>query len=74
MPRLSPIPLLLGAAGVAFAGGLALWRQLLEGSPADVFPLALGPVAALWALFGLGWLWLGYLLWSEGAKVRTVPN
>lgn len=74
MPRLSPIPLLIGGAGVAAAGGMALWRQLLEGAAVDVFPLQLGPLAATWAMFGLGWLWLGYLLWSEGKKVRTVPN
>ena len=70
MPRLSSIPLLLGAAGVAAAGGIALSRQLIEGSVADIFPLQLGPIAALWALFGLGWLWLGYLLWSEGTRHR----
>ncbi|HEV8488204.1 MAG TPA: hypothetical protein VGQ58_00280 [Candidatus Limnocylindrales bacterium] len=72
MPRLSPIPLLVGATGVAAAGGSALARQLLNGSPADIFPLELGPLAALWALFGLGWLWLGYLLWSERPKATTV--
>jgi hypothetical protein len=70
MPRLSPIPMLIGATGVAAAGGSALARQLLNGSPADIFPLPLGPVAALWALFGLGWLWIGYLLWSEGTRHR----
>ena len=70
MPRLSPIPLLIGAAGVAAAGGLTLARHLLNGAPADIFPLELGPLAALWALFGLGWLWLGYLLWSEGTRHR----
>ena len=72
MPRLSPIPLLIGAAGVAAAGGSALARQLLEGAPADIFPLQIGPLAGLWALFGLGWLWLGYLLWSEGTRSRPV--
>jgi hypothetical protein len=70
LPRLSPIPLLIGAAGVAAAGGSALAHQLLEGRPADIFPLQIGPIAMLWALFGLGWLWLGYLLWSEGTKTR----
>jgi hypothetical protein len=70
MPRLSSIPLLIGAAGVAAAGGSALARQLLEGSPTDIFPLQIGPIAGLWALFGLGWLWLGYLLWSEGTRTR----
>lgn len=64
MPRLSPIPLLVGATGVAAAGGLALGHQLVGGS-GDVFPLPIGPLAALWAVFGLGWLWLGYLLWAE---------
>jgi hypothetical protein len=70
MPRLSPIPLLIGAAGVAATGGSALARQLLEGSPTDIFPLQVGPIAGLWALFGMGWLWLGYLLWSEGTRIR----
>ncbi len=73
MPRLSPIPLLIGAAGVAAAGGSALAHQMLEGSRTDIFPLQVGPIAGLWVLFGLGWLWLGYLLWSEGAKVRSGP-
>lgn len=71
MPRLSPIPLLIGAVGVAAAGLSALAHQLLEGRAVDIFPLQLGPVAGMWALFGLGWLWLGYLLWSEGARVRS---
>jgi hypothetical protein len=64
MPRLSPIPLLIGATGVAAAGGIALGHQFVGGS-GDVFPLPVGPLAALWAVFGLGWLWLGYLLWVE---------
>jgi len=64
MPRLSPIPLLIGATGVAAAGGLALGHQIVGGS-GDVLPLPIGPLAALWAVFGLGWLWLGYLLWVE---------
>jgi hypothetical protein len=64
MPRLSPIPLLIGATGVAIAGGLALGHQIVGGS-GDIFPLPVGPLAALWAVFGLGWLWLGYLLWVE---------
>jgi hypothetical protein len=64
MPRLSPIPLLIGATGVAAAGGLALGRQIVGGS-GDIFPLPVGPLAALWAVFGVGWLWLGYLLWAE---------
>jgi hypothetical protein len=70
MPRLSPIPMLIGAVGVAAAGLSALAHQLFEGRPVDIFPLQLGPVAGMWALFGLGWLWLGYLLWSEGARDR----
>jgi hypothetical protein len=64
LPRLSPIPLLIGATGVAAAGGLAIGHQIVGGS-GDIFPLPLGPLAMLWALFGLGWLWLGYLLWVE---------
>jgi hypothetical protein len=65
LPRLSPIPLLVGSVGVAVAGGIAVGRQLAEGVGTDVFPLPIGPLAMAWALFGLGWLWLGYLLWSE---------
>jgi hypothetical protein len=65
LPRLSPIPLLVGSIGVAVAGGIALGRQLVEGVGTDVFPLPIGPLAMAWALFGLGWLWVGYLLWSE---------
>jgi hypothetical protein len=72
MPRLSPIPLLIGSTGVAAAGGSALAQQLLNGTTADIFPLPLGPIAALWALFGLGWLWIGYLLWSERPKPATI--
>jgi len=64
LPRLSSIPLLVGAVGVAVAGGLALGQGFLGGSGA-VFPLSLAPLAGLWAVFGVGWLWLGYLLWSE---------
>jgi hypothetical protein len=64
LPRLAPIPLLVGATGVAAAGGLAIGQQIVGGS-GDIFPLPLGPLALLWALFGLGWLWLGYLLWVE---------
>jgi hypothetical protein len=64
LPRLSPVPLLIGATGVAVAGGLALGHQLVGGS-GDIFPLPVGPLAALWAVFGIGWLWLGYLLWAE---------
>ena len=71
MPRLSPIPMLVGAVGVAAAGISALAHQLLEGRSVDIFPFQLGPVAAMWALFGLGWLWLGYLLWSEGTRTRS---
>jgi hypothetical protein len=72
MPRLSPIPLLIGSTGVAAAGGSALAQQLLNGTTADIFPLPMGPIAALWALFGLGWLWIGYLLWSERPKAATI--
>jgi hypothetical protein len=69
LPRLSPIPLLVGAAGVAISGGLGLVRQLQQGPAHDVFPIDAPPLLALWAIFGLGWLWLGYLLFSE----RTRP-
>lgn len=73
MPRLSPFPLLVGAVGVAAAGASTLAHQLLEGRAVDIFPLQVGPVAAMWALFGLGWLWLGYLLWSEGNRTQALP-
>jgi len=65
LPRLSPIPLLIGAVGVAAAGGVALAHQVLDGAATDVFPLQPAPLAVLWAVFGIGWLWLGYLLWTE---------
>jgi hypothetical protein len=65
LPRLSPLPLLVGALGVAAAGGSALARQVLQGASADVVPFELLPLALLWALFGAGWLVLGYILWSE---------
>ena len=64
LPRLSPIPLLVGGAGVASAGGLALARQW-TGLSTDVLPFDVLPLALLWALFGFGWMWLGYLLWAE---------
>jgi hypothetical protein len=64
LPRLSPIPLLIGGAGVASAGGLALVRQW-TGLATDVLPFDVLPLALLWALFGFGWMWLGYLLWAE---------
>jgi hypothetical protein len=72
MPRLSPVPLLIGGTGVAVAGASALAQRLLEGAPADIFPFQLGPIAAMWAMFGIGWLWLGYLLWSEGNRATTL--
>ena len=64
LPRLSSIPLLIGAVGVAVTGGLAIGQGFLGGS-GTVVPFALAPLAAAWAIFGVGWLWLGYLLWSE---------
>lgn len=70
LPRLSPIPLLAGAAGVGITGGFGLVQQLQRGPERDVFPLEALPLTALWALFGLGWVWLGYLLYSE----RTRPS
>jgi len=59
MPRLSPIPLLIGATGVAAAGGLALGHQIVGGS-GDIFPLSgraarrpVGGVRAWLAVAGL---------------------
>lgn len=72
LPRLSPVPLLVGSVGVATAGGLALIRQLGGGPGAFlVFPLL--PFGILWAIFGLGWIWLGYLLWSDRGPRLTGP-
>jgi hypothetical protein len=69
LPRLSPIPLLVGGLGVAAAAGIALGRQIAgDVGPAALFPLDALPFVALWVVFGLGWLWLGYLLWSEGRR------
>ncbi len=72
LPRLSPIPLLLGGLGVAITAAVALARRLLGGTSADIFPFDALPLALLWVVFGLGWLWLGYLLWSEGAPDRSL--
>lgn len=72
LPRLSPVPLLLGALGVSFAGALGLVHQLQTGPANDLFPLDALPLTALWVVFGLGWLWLGYLLRSEQGGQATV--
>lgn len=65
LPRLSPVPLLAGGLGIAFSGGLVLADQILDAGPPDLFPFGFGASIPLWVLFGIGWLWLGYLLWSE---------
>jgi hypothetical protein len=74
LPRLSPIPLLLGGLGVAITAAVALARPLLGGTSADIFPFDALPLALLWVMFGLGWLWLGYLLWSEGSPDRSLAQ
>lgn len=74
LPRLSPIPLLVGALGVAVAGGLGLARQLQSGPASAIFPFDAPPLAILWAVFGMGWLWLGYLLYSEQARWGSTPD
>ena len=71
LPRLSPIPLLLGGIGVATTAALALVRPLFGGPSAELFPFDTVPFALLWVVFGIGWLWLGYLLWSERAPGTT---
>jgi hypothetical protein len=68
LPRFSPIPMLVGAVGVAVIGGWTVARQLIDGGPGEVFPIRTAPIIGLWAVFGVGWLWLGYLLWSEGRR------
>ena len=65
LPRLSPIVLAIGSCGVVAAGGATLLRWWTGTSVGDVLPFELLPLAALWALFGAGWVWLGFLLWSE---------
>jgi hypothetical protein len=72
LPRLSPVPLLIGAVGVTVAGGWAIGHQLLDGAPAPIFPVQTAPLLGLWAIFGVGWLWLGYLLWTEGRHDPSV--
>jgi hypothetical protein len=65
LPRLSPLVLAVSSVGVFVAGGLTLVQRVLGGSTIDVLPFELVPLAVLWALFGAGWIWLGFLLWSE---------
>lgn len=72
LPRFSPIPLLVGAVGVTVAGGWAIGHELLDGAPAHIFPVQTAPIIGLWAIFGVGWLWLGYLLWTEGRHDPSV--
>lgn len=74
LPRLSPIPLLVGALGVSVAGALALARQLQRGPANDIFPFDAPSLAVLWVMFGLSWLWLGFLLHSEQARPRSTPD
>lgn len=72
LPRFSPVPLLVGAVGVTVAGGWAIGHELLDGAPAHIFPVQTAPIMGLWAIFGVGWLWLGYLLWTEGRQDPSV--
>jgi hypothetical protein len=65
LPRLSPVPLLIGGLGLAAAGSLTVARQVLEGGSSDVMPFEAIPLLVLWAVFGAGWLWLGFLMMSE---------
>ena len=65
LPRLSPIALLVGAVGVATAGGLTLANQVVSGTTADVVPFEIVVPVVLWAVFGVAWIWIGSLLWSE---------
>jgi hypothetical protein len=65
LPRLSPIALLVGALGVATAGGLTLANEFASGTSADILPFEIGVLVVLWAVFGLAWMWIGLLLWSE---------
>jgi hypothetical protein len=65
LPRLSPLPLLFGGLGLAAAGAVTVARQVLDGTSSDVMPFEALPLLVLWALFGAGWLWLGFLMLSE---------
>jgi hypothetical protein len=65
LPRFSPIPLMIGGLGLAVAGSLTVARQVLDGVSTDVMPFEALPLMALWAVFGAGWLWLGFLMMSE---------
>jgi len=40
-------------------------RQVLDGVSSDVMPFEALPLLGLWAVFGAGWLWLGFLMMSE---------
>jgi len=72
LPRFSPIPMLVGAVGVAVIGGWTVAHQLMDGGPGQLFPIRTAPIIGLWAVFGVGWLWLGYLLWSEGRRDTSI--
>jgi hypothetical protein len=65
LPRLSPIPLLIGGVGLAAAGSLTVARQVLDGASTDVMPFEALPLLGLWAVFGAAWLWIGFLMMSE---------
>jgi hypothetical protein len=65
LPRLSPVPLLIGGLGLAAAGAATLARQVLDGNSSDVMPFEALPLLGLWAIFGAGLLWLGFLMMSE---------
>jgi hypothetical protein len=65
LPRLSPVPLLIGSLGLAAAGAVTVGHQVLDGVSSDVMPFQAIPLLGLWAVFGAGWLWLGFLMMSE---------
>ncbi len=65
LPRLSPVPLLIGGLGLATAGLVTVARQVLDGVSSDVMPFEALPLLGLWATFGVSWLWLGFLMMSE---------
>jgi hypothetical protein len=71
LPRFSPIPLLIGGLGLAAAGSLTVARQVLDGVSTDVMPFEALPLLGLWAVFGAGWLWLGFLMMSERTPDRS---
>jgi hypothetical protein len=61
LPRWKALPLMIGSLGILL---------ILIGDPPNS-ELGVYPSLALWMVFGLGWVVLGYLLWSgEGKSVK----